>query len=565
MAVVQISRIQVRRGQKNQGTGIPQLASGELGWAVDSQELYIGNGSVSEGSPAVGNTKILTQNENIFDFANDYEYKTLDPTITTGKDSNSPVQRTLQSKMDDWANAEDFGVVPGVNCTRELQNALLQLYPSDIQNTSTAKRVKLFIKPGVYSLTSTIYIPSNVQLVGAGKENTKFESTADVAFQFINSYDINNGGAQVSIDWALTAQAATYTSVTGAGLPWTTPSNRPRNINLQGFTLKSMINDCVLVQMDAPMFCKMYDVALEGIWAMNDPLYASKAAVVITAENNTDTTNLSFTDVDFKNTNVGILSNYDAHKIHCSGCTFSTHSRAIIFGQTITNVAGSTNGPQDALIEHSHFENTNLEAILVDKGSNNRSKENTFVTCGNNGGNELNQAHPVIKFTTPSNESPLDWFGRTASAGDTTSFLSIDYIPEVSGPGRHTQRRNTHKFMIENLSSTTKVDFIRLPGDANRTAIIDYDYSSQAEDARRNGRLIVTYDAVDNSIYLEDDHHIVGASALDGVTSLPKLRFFTRYDANINTVIITYQNQLDERVGSTYDGANFNFKLTYVN
>ena len=31
MAVVQISRIQVRRGQKNQGSGIPQLEGGELG------------------------------------------------------------------------------------------------------------------------------------------------------------------------------------------------------------------------------------------------------------------------------------------------------------------------------------------------------------------------------------------------------------------------------------------------------------------------------------------------------------------------------------------------------
>ena len=60
MAVVQISKIQVRRGQKNQGTGIPQLASGEFGWAVDAQELYIGNGAVSEGAPAVGNTQILT-------------------------------------------------------------------------------------------------------------------------------------------------------------------------------------------------------------------------------------------------------------------------------------------------------------------------------------------------------------------------------------------------------------------------------------------------------------------------------------------------------------------------
>ena len=60
MAVVQISKIQVRRGKKTV-SGIPQLASGELGWAVDTQELYIGNGSVAEGAPAVGNTKILTE------------------------------------------------------------------------------------------------------------------------------------------------------------------------------------------------------------------------------------------------------------------------------------------------------------------------------------------------------------------------------------------------------------------------------------------------------------------------------------------------------------------------
>ena len=60
MAVIQISRIQVRRGRANSGTGFPQLASGELGWAVDTQELYIGNGSVAEGAPAVGNTRLLT-------------------------------------------------------------------------------------------------------------------------------------------------------------------------------------------------------------------------------------------------------------------------------------------------------------------------------------------------------------------------------------------------------------------------------------------------------------------------------------------------------------------------
>ena len=65
MAIVQISRIQIRRGQKNVGSGVPQLAGGELGWAVDTRELYIGNGSVSEGSPAVGNSKILTEHDNL--------------------------------------------------------------------------------------------------------------------------------------------------------------------------------------------------------------------------------------------------------------------------------------------------------------------------------------------------------------------------------------------------------------------------------------------------------------------------------------------------------------------
>lgn len=64
MSVISISRIQQRRGKKlSDGTGLPQLASGEFGWAIDTQELYIGNGSVSEGAPTVGNTRILTEKD----------------------------------------------------------------------------------------------------------------------------------------------------------------------------------------------------------------------------------------------------------------------------------------------------------------------------------------------------------------------------------------------------------------------------------------------------------------------------------------------------------------------
>ena len=47
MAVVQISKIQIRRGQKNPVL-TTQLSSGELGWAIDTQELYVGNGAPSK-------------------------------------------------------------------------------------------------------------------------------------------------------------------------------------------------------------------------------------------------------------------------------------------------------------------------------------------------------------------------------------------------------------------------------------------------------------------------------------------------------------------------------------
>ena len=96
MAVLQISKIQVRRGQKSQ-TGIPSLSAGEFAWAVDSQELYIGNGSVSEGAPAVGNTRLLTELDanNIFKLASTYIYRDYDGSpIQTGIDANNPVRRT---------------------------------------------------------------------------------------------------------------------------------------------------------------------------------------------------------------------------------------------------------------------------------------------------------------------------------------------------------------------------------------------------------------------------------------------------------------------------------------
>ena len=58
MAVIQISRIQHRRGLE---ADLPNLASAELGWSIDTRKLYIGNGTIQEGAPSVGKTEILTE------------------------------------------------------------------------------------------------------------------------------------------------------------------------------------------------------------------------------------------------------------------------------------------------------------------------------------------------------------------------------------------------------------------------------------------------------------------------------------------------------------------------
>ena len=127
MAIVSISRIQIRRGKKNAGSGLPQLAGGEFGWAVDSQELYLGNGSVSEGAPNVGNTKVLTEHDNLFQLSNQYIYLN-GSTVQTGTTALNHTKRDLQSRLDDLVSARSFGITgDGTDVTDALQLSLIHI------------------------------------------------------------------------------------------------------------------------------------------------------------------------------------------------------------------------------------------------------------------------------------------------------------------------------------------------------------------------------------------------------------------------------------------------------
>jgi len=158
MAVVQISKIQVRRGQKNSNSGVPQLSSAEFAWAVDSQELFIGNGSVLEGAPYVGNTKILTEHDNILELASSYQFASDDTAITLS------VPRSLQSKEDETVSVADFGAVGdgSTDCVAAFETAFTELF----RNANDNYKKELIIPNGEYLFTSDLAVPNGVILRG---------------------------------------------------------------------------------------------------------------------------------------------------------------------------------------------------------------------------------------------------------------------------------------------------------------------------------------------------------------------------------------------------------------
>jgi hypothetical protein len=201
--VVQISKIQVRRGQKNSNSGIPQLSSAEFAWAVDSQELFIGNGSVLEGAPYVGNTKVLTEHDNILELASSYQFANDDTAITLS------VSRSLQSKEDETVSVADFGAVGdgSTDCVAAFETAFTELF----RNANENYKKELLIPNGEYLFTTDLAVPSGVILKG----ETQLGAV------------LNIGGNNIRL---ITSQ--------GLELGDFNSTNRPQNMRWSNFTIK---------------------------------------------------------------------------------------------------------------------------------------------------------------------------------------------------------------------------------------------------------------------------------------------------------------------------------------
>lgn len=394
MAVVQISKIQVRRGQKYSNTGVPQLSSGEFAWAVDSQELFIGNGSIAEGAPYVGNTKILTEHDNIMELLSGYQFAYGDPSVT------GTIQRSLQSKLDEYVSVLDFGAVAdGVtDCTAAFQTALDELF----MNVDPRYKRRLLVPPGNYRFARNLYIPSSAFILG--------ENPASVNLIF-NEYNIM------------------FKSSTGTTVGSFSSSDHPQDIKLTDLSLQFTEGTLDISGLTDSLFD---NVTVTGDYVLGDNITSVNGTVVWTNEIAGASTNrIIFRNCEFTKLPMACeCTQVDAFETELiyEFCNFNTCG----VGVYVNGVAGQSNNWQ---VRSCSFNLIAERAFYAPLGTNTQIIQSNFTRCGN-GTNESDSPEIyVIEFGEGSSNVVRNCkFDRIVEAGVSSSFTK-PAINEVRGGG----------------------------------------------------------------------------------------------------------------------------------
>ena len=502
MAVVQLSRIQQRRGKR---TDLPQLASGELGWAIDTQELFIGNGSVAEGAPAVGYTKILTSEDNLINNLGLYQYK--DGSILTGPSASDPVERSIQQKLDDHVTLNDF-IDPDSAPTDYapiLQRAVDQLFA--IHGGENAN-VELRIPAGEYPLQSTVYLPPWANIVGDGKGKTYFAAVADPVFE-TRSYD-----------------TATQ-SYLGRGVFTNSLAEsvaEPKNIRLEGMTIH-FTSTSEAIRLNNTRDSVLRDITIEGEWDRAVDGVAGKSGsgdlwgieLALNGAPAYPVDNNVFDNLEFNNITYATSSDDDIQYNKFTNCKVYNAGYGFLWGSLTLGgtTPGQATGPVYNTIEKCTFTGIARQAIYIGAGQFNDSTNNKFKDVGVNSGTDETPGLSVIYFAESGNTSNNDFFYRTqVCAVDPL----LDYPAEVEGKKDY---RNNYPVSVSigNVTTGTQADLIQFPADTPSGKIeVFYDYKIRSSgdavvDVHRQGTLTMTYNEDTTSYILDDNYTIAGNDA----------------------------------------------------
>ena len=534
MAVIQISKIQVRRGQTAE-QGMPQLASGEMGWSVDEQRLFIGNGSVAEGAPAVGNTEVLTE-ERMFDLlstgkftATNYTYvgHRITATITGVLGANYPVVRTLQEKLDDNVTAFDFAVQDSTDCTAKLQKAIDELYLKSFDKDLPKSRIPFRIPAGTYYTTGTIYLPAYVTLVGDGIDKT-----------VIRSINAGNTTIFATIDTRSTAtNRITGTNISG--------SFQPLQIRISGMTLEhtgTMLTTQTtpFIKLDYTKDGEISQVKFKGNYVKGNTATNQNSAI----EFGFNTSDIVVESCKFENLSYPIISDWDVTKISIKDNNFKNLFKGITFAETLTSSPSNLYGPSRVSIKDNIFENIERQAIWAGENSryNNQinSENNHFINVGNNNDGDDDPATPIISFLSHGNSSSNDNFERLWYMQ--TTELDTPQYEIIQGTALVRLKFTDKKIINESTQTQT---LLRIPY-ASTVTSVTMEYTLEKSGIARKGTLNVVASAA--GISYRDSYAVAGSSDGDTVFSSG---FLDHGPVDINdTLAVQYTNPVAAGTGT---------------
>jgi len=515
VAIVQISQITNRKGlQEN----LPQLAGAELGWSVDTRQLYIGNGTLQEGAPVIGNTEILTEFSDILNFTNTYTYKgeAAGYTVQTGPTAGTPVTQSLQSWLDQFATVKDFGATgDGVtDDTEAINRALYQLFCREV---NPQIRRSLFFPAGVYRVTSAIKIPPYATLYGEGNDNSVITMDDGVADYVARTADsLQNIGVNIGDTGATAPEYITITNM--------------------GFTHSDPEQDVFLVQ-DATN-CRFQNVGFRGTSTITDldsdangsigVSFASTSALVCEQ--------ITFDGCVFSGLVWGVNTNQQTKAVTITTSLFDTLYRGIVLG----SAAVTNGGPTGTRITGNMFDNIYAEGIIF--GNNlvlaiNASGHNIFYDVGNHfTGSTGTPATSIISIQSNNNVSISDLFERTDAFATTYPRINLNNTVSIASTngsqlslGTYTRQSGDIATLIDDdtgtvfeLNATTIRAF-----SVNYTIVRNFSY--------RTGTIMVASDVGDSSL---------GISISDD------------YVENNNTGITLTVDQAGDTVSLTYTATN---------
>ena len=531
MPIVQISRIQHRRGKR---TDLPQLAAGELGWVIDEQRLFIGNGTVSDGAPAVGNTEIVTSGSSAFTSALSHTYKGYlgDSTpITTSQ------QRTIGDTLDETVSVKDFGA-KGDDSTADvtaIQNAIDEIYKDTDKDDTRSRRI-LFFPAGTYRINAALKIPPYAHLVGEGPDKTIIRNSGNNAVMVMQD-DEGNVGSNIGNSSATT----------------------PRQIQISNMTVRNTVAYGG-VSLDRVTTAYFNNVKFQGSFASGGSDASNSKGVTVT--NSTavySTTNINFNQCQFTKFARLVDISFDATNIKFHDCDFSTAFYGALIGAEMDgSTAGLINGPRGLVFSSSSWSDIGQQAIWVkptagaDSGIGPRqiiSHANFFAkTVANNfeGIGSIREV-PVIQYDNDECSSNLDFFERSdLRASDGSSELNA--APELQGIGIQTKLVRSFT-MINNQSSAATIR--EYPGLNGKGLSVRYKIERGGD--TRIGEMTISSDGTN----IQYDDNFTDSDADIGITLLAALDNKDSTAGN-ETIRLQYQST------NTGQTAEFNYQVTIL-